>query len=710
MNRAKNSIPLLLLAILLATAQSVFAQRHWQPLVTDQSMSILIMDATLDGEHLTLGDEIAVFTPDELMAGSNVVHMGQQGDPNELADGQNPLSIAAWGDDANQDGLQGFLEDSLMSFKIWDHNADEEWNTEIFNVGGAGIRYQTGELTFLSLRAARVFAPNIDVSELEHDFGVVRLGRSALWSFTISNTGNDTLVVSNIESGNGVFDVNFNQEFALAARATRNFQVTFTPEEATDYATNITITSNDEDNNGEVLIHLTGVGGEALPPDIDLSAFDRRFGRVLIGQSRNMSLVISNLGDLALHISDISSGNQVFTTNFQDEMVINSGEHAELTITFTPRDLQVYQTNLTITSDDPDEHISTITLTGEGVEVGDPPVSTIMAEEHYYGAVVAGQSSAWRMVVTNLGGSDLTVTGAHSGTQFFHVEFGNDPVRLRPGDYLYLNTTFTPQAEASYEDMLTVVSNDSAHMEVSIPVAGQGIIQDNHHFHAYNSGVNHSLFITAATLGGNRLAAGAEVAVFTTWGLCAGTGLVNNQGMVGVAAYGIDIDTGAVVHNGFMSGEAFAFKVWDPNSQTEAWGTPTFEDTLEENPEVFTANGVSVLSLAALVGEPTPDISLSEMGHFYGQVAVDESENWVLTITNRGRGALTVTNISSDLGVYTTDFQNPFQLGLGDSRDITVTFAPEAFIDYPGRLTIMSDDPLDSVLYVDVFGVGVDVA
>jgi len=81
MNRAKNSIPLLLLAILLATAQSVFAQRHWQPLVTDQSMSILIMDATLDGEHLTLGDEIAVFTPDELMAGSNAVHMFSRATP-----------------------------------------------------------------------------------------------------------------------------------------------------------------------------------------------------------------------------------------------------------------------------------------------------------------------------------------------------------------------------------------------------------------------------------------------------------------------------------------------------------------------------------------------------------------------------------------------------------------------------------------------------
>jgi hypothetical protein len=688
MNRFRSLTLLPILAIFLAIAPYAWAQ-HWRPEITDVNMSLLVMTATLDGDELVAGDEVGAFTRNGLMAGATAVG-------NEF-----PVGFAAFGDDVRAQGINGFVANEPIAFKVWDHEADEEFDAEPFDVDGDLVWVGNG-FTVLSLRAARgPGAPEIELSDGALDFGEVRVGQVGAAQLDIHNVGNAPLTVESVAVQNDAFATDFDGASEIAAGEFLRLNVTFTPDQTGEFAGRITITSDDEDE-AQVTCDLAGVGADARPPNIQLSAFERRFGRVLVGQSRSLSLFIANTGDQNLVVSRVVSGNNAFTTDFNQEVSIGAGDNLQVNITFSPGATGVFQTDLTITSNDPDQQEARVALSGEGIEEGEAAVAHVTVEEHFYGGVVVGQFAAWRMVVTNNGGSDLFVNNVSSNSDNFQVDFGNDTLRLRPGDYLYVNTAFVPDAVAFFDGIITVSSDDEENGSIEVPVSGVGLEANGRHFQAYNTGSNHTLLVQSATFDGNNLGAGAEIAVFTDWGLCAGVGVVNNRGQAGIPAYGDDESTDIV--DGFSADEPFSFKVWDPATRTEAWGVPEFS----EGPEAYTTNGLTVLTLAANVGEPNPDIQISADDHFFGQVQVGGSEDWVLTVTNQGRGVLHVTAIDPDLEAFSTNFEGEFALELGESQDIVVTFEPGAQIDYEGRLTIMSDDPVDSVLYVDVFGVGVD--
>ncbi|MFN3821230.1 MAG: choice-of-anchor D domain-containing protein, partial [bacterium] len=228
-----------------------------------------------------------------------------------------------------------------------------------------------------------------------------------------------------------------------------------------------------------------------------------------------------------------------------------------------------------------------------------------------------------------------------------------------------------------------------------------GTRDDGMHFRFFNTDVNHSLLVTEVILDGQAVRAGTEVGVFTRWGFCAGAGVVDNDGRVGIAAFGDDAATEIV--DGFEADEPFQFRIWDSDRRVEVPAIAEFE----EGPDVYSPNDISVLSLTARYELP-PDIALSARLYRFGQVLVGESEEWTLRVVNLGRGDLEVTSIESDLNEFTTDFERPFTLGFLEGRNIAVTFSPSEVESYWGRLTIRSNDPEDSVLYVDLFGLGVE--
>ncbi len=681
---------MLLLALFLASAPAVFAQ-HWDPPINQGNMSVLVDEALLDGESLVVDDEIGIFTPAGILAGAAII-----------TDEGFPVGPAAWGDDQDEQGINGFREGEQLFFKVWDHQADEEWDADVEVTFGEGI-YQRDVFIACNLSAHREDIPRIRVANNEHDFEAVRIGRSATWEFSILSVGNSPLSVESVLTDNEAFTTDFDGAMEIANGDSQVVTVTFTPDAAGDASADLTITSDGRDMS-EVTIHLVGVGEDALPPDIALLINERRFGRVIVGQTRNMSVFVFNEGDQPLVVSNVSTDNDVFTTDFEGQFEVAAGDRHEVVVSFTPSEQIAYEAELTIASNDPDEDIVIIPLSGEGRAEG-AAAAEVMASEHFYSAIVVGQAGMWRMVVTNTGGSDLMVNDVTSDNEAFMVEFGNDPIRLRPGDYLYVNTSFNPEEVFFYDGILTVTTDDEENPEIMIPIAGSGVAANGRNFHAHNTGGSHSVLITATSLEGNVIHEGSEIAMFTESGILAGAGALGRDGQAGIAAYGDDESTEIV--DGFIEGEAFSFMIWDNNSGEQAWANPEFE----MGPETYEDGGVTVLSLSANLGDPLPDISLNAMDHFYGQVAVGESEDWVMSVSNQGRGTLHVMGIEPDLNEFTTDFDGEFELELGESRDITVTFTPsEENVEYEGRVTIMSDDPMDSVLYVDLFGLGVDVA
>jgi len=132
-----------------------------------------------------------------------------------------------------------------------------------------------------------------------------------------------------------------------------------------DYLADIHIFSNDPADPDVVinaLMHIIGA------PVIAVSPEELNFGEVLIDESEEMTLTISNEGVEDLTVSDISVEGDYFSVDFEDEFVLEPDENVEITVSFTPEELGDQEDVLLIISDDPDDEEIEIPLRGVGVD------------------------------------------------------------------------------------------------------------------------------------------------------------------------------------------------------------------------------------------------------------------------------------------------------------------------------------------------------
>jgi hypothetical protein len=103
-------------------------------------------------------------------------------------------------------------------------------------------------------------------------------------------------------------------------------------------------------------------------PDIELSATLLDFGSVMVSQSVDLPLVIYNLGDGNLLLSDFHNSLTEFTNNWNPlDSLILPNDSLEVMVTFAPDDTVSYSDTLWIDNNDT---LCYVTLTGEGEPLG----------------------------------------------------------------------------------------------------------------------------------------------------------------------------------------------------------------------------------------------------------------------------------------------------------------------------------------------------
>jgi hypothetical protein len=91
----------------------------------------------------------------------------------------------------------------------------------------------------------------------------------------------------------------------------------------------------------------------------------------------------------------------------------------------------------------------------------------------------------------------------------------------------------------------------------------------------------------------------------------------------------------------------------------------------------------------------------------FDSVLVNGSADLSLTIRNRGRDTLVVSEITVDGAPFSVNFEEVFSLEPDSSRDFAVTFTPDTAGVFVGTLTIVSNDPDCGVCVIGLIGVGV---
>ncbi len=547
---------------------------HFEWRVTDTNMSILIMGAEIAGESLTEGDEIGAFTEDGLCAGGGVV-------PGNFPD--DPMGVAVFGSEPEQDN--GFQANEAIEFRLWDHVVGAEVAAEM-NVIRGEPNYVTNGLLILSLEADA--PPAIVLSEDAHDFGVVNIGESDDWAFTISSEGDQDLVITSIESTVNYFSVDFEDELTLAPDESEEFVVTFAPEAEGDLEGAIRIFSNDP-NDGIISISLTGAGYRVIPPTIVLSVEGLEFRNIPVGMEESGEMTITNEGDELLVIEGIVIDNESFSSDIENQVELERDQSIEVTFTFHPQE---------------------------------------------------------------------------------------------SGDF----------------DLLAIIQcNDPENEEAGFRLIGTGFVAgEDHHFDFVETGNSKSIIVTEALLDGEPLIVNDEIGVFTPDGLCAGSDFVTEEG-IGISAWGAEQGQ----DNGFQNGEVMTFVYYAHEIDQEFLAIAE----VVEGDLVWEADALAIITLSGL--SVPPDIFIEQNEHDFGVVRVGLSSEWTFAIDNSAQGDLLITNVEVEGEYYDVDFQDMVVIEFENSHEFTVTFTPEDEGEFNTTLRVTSNDPDEHVLEISILGGGV---
>ena len=181
-----------------------------------------------------------------------------------------------------------------------------------------------------------------------------------------------------------------------------------------EHLLDLVITSDDPDEPATAVPILLSVQGA---PDVTVEPSALDFETVLVATQKALTFLVTNQGAAELQVSDVVADPPEYTVEPRS-FSLAPYEDQTVTVTFHPRTERGFPGTLTLTSDDPDQPVSEVTLSGVGL---DPPDVTL-APESLGAALFTGESHWTTVVIGNEGSSDLrweiVASPATSGTSW----------------------------------------------------------------------------------------------------------------------------------------------------------------------------------------------------------------------------------------------------------------------------------------------------
>lgn len=197
-------------------------------------------------------------------------------------------------------------------------------------------------------------------------FGTVAVGTKSTQTVQLKNTGPTGLTITSATISGSGFTMNaLSIPLALAASATVNLTVSFTPGSATALTGKITLNSNGSDNPW-VTVSLSGSGSTSTRT-LSLSSTSLSFGNELLGGSNTLQLTVKNNGNSSVLISQLSvSGTAFSTVGGLGGVTLAAGQSAYLLVVFAPKTTG-FQTGTIAISSNAVNSPATVTMSGTGI-------------------------------------------------------------------------------------------------------------------------------------------------------------------------------------------------------------------------------------------------------------------------------------------------------------------------------------------------------
>jgi hypothetical protein len=254
-----------------------------------------------------------------------------------------------------------------------------------------------------TIAASFTLLPDIDVDPATVSYGNVNIGAETEKSVTVTNNGNNDLIIGSITTPSLPFSIITDNcsDQTLAQSESCTIIIRFSPVSLDTLNGIFDIPSNDPDNN-PVTVALTGIGTENGTPDITiLPETSLTFANITVGATADQTLTIKNEGTSDLEIYNINPPLDPFSivsgNDTCSQTVLTPDQSCTFDIRYAPSEPGTFTANLDIQSNDPDEISSTVGLYGSATSLmNDPPTQpVIMSPENGSTGVPTTTTLTW---------------------------------------------------------------------------------------------------------------------------------------------------------------------------------------------------------------------------------------------------------------------------------------------------------------------------
>ncbi len=479
-------------------------------------------------------------------------------------------------------------------------------------------------------------------------FGSLRANRTAQQTFTLTNTGDDTLFLQTPSvTGAGFSMVSGPSSLNILPNASGNVVVQFSPTARQSYSGSITFSAA----NG-VSTPTVSLSGAGTLPQLQIAS-TATLGVTRVNQTLPGVVNFKNNGNDTLHLSNVSltQASTRFTLGAYDQVVL-PGASGIFHISYLPTAEKTDTATLHFISDDPADSIVSVALSASGVlphMVVDKNHDTVSV-----GQIKLNATGSAIITVTNNGGIDLNLSNVSAGPAPFTL--ANRPTIVSAGTSSDITVNFTPTSTGNFFGTLIISGDDAANPSDTVFLVGTGI--------------NSALSINPSSVD-----FGAVPVNTTKYD----TIVLSNTG---TAAVNITKYT--------LTNSGTAFAVVDSSAkQVAAGGTanvivsfhPGTATTFSGSLTLTTDDGTTPTRSITLTGRGvTGALTVTPVTVDFGTVKVSSDSLIHMGLKNSGQAALTISSVAirgANANEFTTGtFATPKTLNAGDSSTIDVTFQP----------------------------------
>ena len=214
------------------------------------------------------------------------------------------------------------------------------------------------------------------------------------------------------------------------------------------------------------------VGTSFSAPNISPNVTSLSFGSLKTDKDSIQNVVITNIGDSSLVISNVISTHSFYTITGGTTYTITKNSSVTIPVKFSPRASGLLEGKLLVLCNDPDTDTLEVALSGTGVTL--LPKISVSSSTLNYGSVKVAYDSSLTFKIYNTGDTTLTVSALTSSSGNFTVNT-SVPFSININDSAFVSVTFTPDEVKSYSDSLTITNTDPTNGSLKVYLTGSGI-------------------------------------------------------------------------------------------------------------------------------------------------------------------------------------------------------------------------------------------